>query len=367
MLSSPVINCKGVGPKTAEALRRLDIETIGDLIYHFPRSYLDRREVVPLASIEGSGQVVIKGKISAVRSFRAARGRHVTQCVIRDDTGSIKVAWFNRPYMGRTLQVDAEALLSGTVSDRRGRHILNPDIEMLTGGESDFLHTLGLIPLYRLTRGIGQKKMRRLIRAALDEFLAETPENLPTKIVQAEQLMSREKALWEIHFPKSEAGPDAARKRIAFEEFLALQIVMQSFATPEKGSGISHGAPPKLTEPFEESLPFEMTPAQRRAVGRIDDLMRRNDSMNALLQGDVGCGKTMVVLIAMLKAVENGHQAILMAPTEILVEQHFGGICGRLGPLLAENGVDIAMLTGGFQLQSGCGTDNLDKFFQLTP
>ncbi len=346
MLSSPVINCKGVGPRTVEALLRLDIETVEGLIYHFPRSHLDRREVCPIASIQGVGQVVIKGKISGVRSFRAAGRRHVTQCVVDDDTGSIKVVWFNRPYMGRTLQGDTEALLSGMVSDRRGLHILNPDIEMLTGGEGDFLHTLGLIPLYPLTRGIGQRKMRRLVRAALEGFLDDTPENLPPRIIKAERLMSRREALLEMHFPQSKAGPNAARERLAFEEFLALQIFMQSFATAEEGSGIAHDAAPKLTRAFEKSLPFDLTAAQRKAVGRIDELMRAHDSMNALLQGDVGCGKTMVALYAMLKAVENGRQAILMAPTEILAEQHAAGIRDRLGALPGENGIDVALLTG---------------------
>lgn len=345
-LASPIGACKGVGPRTAEALLPLGIETIEHLIYHFPRSYLDRRKVSPIASIEPPGQVVIRGEITGVRSFRPARRRHVTQCVVTDDTGSIKAVWFNQPYIGRSLPTGAEALFSGIVSDRRGLQLLNPDVEVLSSGETESLHTLGLIPLYPLTRGIGHKKMRRLIRAALDEFLGGVPENLPSEMIESERLMPRLEALREIHFPQTEAGATAARKRIAFEEFLSLQLCIQASTTVKGRAGTAHDAPPELTKPFERSLPFDLTGAQRRAIGRIADLMRSRKPMNALLQGDVGCGKTVVALYALLKALENGRQAILMAPTEILAEQHAAGIRDRLGGFLAKKKIAVALLTG---------------------
>jgi len=346
-LSSPVTDCKGVGPKTAEALLRLGIATIGHLLHHLPRGYLDRRDVRPIASIKTAGPAVVRGKITRMRSYRRSRRFHITQCVIRDDTGSLDVVWFNQPYMGRALPKGAEAVLSGTVSDRRGLQMVNPDVEPLSDGEPAFLHTLGLIPLYPLTRGLGQKKLRRLIHSALDEFVDRIPENLPRRLIEGEALLSRREALREIHFPTDDAKPDAARNRIAFEEFLALQLSIQASLAREEDAGIAHTAPSDLTVALQVALPFELTSAQRRAIDRIGLLMESPRPMNALLQGDVGCGKTMVAVFALLKALENGRQAIMMAPTEILAEQHASGISERVGTLSRTGQINVALLTGG--------------------
>ena len=345
-LSSPVTECKGVGPKTAVALQRLGIATLEHLIYHLPRSYLDRRKVFKIGSIEPPGQFVIQGEISGIRSFRRSGRRHITQCVVRDGTGSIKAVWFNQPYMGRSLPKGAEAIFSGNVVDRNGLQMTNPDVEVLSGKEKDILHTLALIPLYPLTRGVGQKKMRRLLWTALDAFLDSAPENLPREIIESERLMPRREALRTMHFPQSEADPDAARRRIAFEEFLALQLCIQASSPPDSETGIAQNAPRHVTDKFETQLPFDLTKAQQTAIAQISTLMESQTQMNALLQGDVGTGKTMVAVYAMLKAIENGKQAVLMAPTEILAEQHAAGISKHMRTLLEENAIQVALLTG---------------------
>ncbi len=345
--SPAVTECRGVGPKTAVVLERLGVTTVEQLLHHFPRSYFDRRKVCPIGSIRQAGPAVIRGETGAVSSFRKSRRLHITQCAVRDETGSIRAVWFNRPYLKQALPKGTRVILSGTVSDRRGLKIENPDVETLSGDEDDFLHTLAIVPVYPLTKGIGQKRLRRLIRDALEGFLERVPENLPLRLIRSERLLSRREALRSIHFPSSESEPVKARKRIAFEEFLGLQLRIQSSTASEPGTGTAHSAGRDLTELLDSRIPFRPTPSQSRAIGRIERLMESPRQMNALLQGDVGSGKTLVALHAILKALENGRQAVLMAPTEILAEQHLFGLHERVRALLDERGIESALLSGG--------------------
>jgi ATP-dependent DNA helicase RecG len=218
----------------------------------------------------------------------------------------------------------------------------NPDIEILSGGEPDFLHTLGLVPVYPLTEGLGQKQLRRLMRAVVEDFVGRVPENLPMRLMEDEKLVSRREALRSIHFPDTTGELEAARKRIAFEEFLALQVCVQSTTSVESGGGIAHDSAPTLTSLLDERIGFHPTRAQRRAIAEVFRRMESPHQMNVLLQGDVGAGKTLVGAYSMLKAVENGRQAVLMAPTEILAEQH----CSLLRELLHGTEVRIALLSG---------------------
>jgi len=321
--SLPITNCKGVGPKTALVLQRIDVNCVGDLLSHFPRTYLDRRSITPIASISSAGSaVVIRGEVTNVRSHRRSRRLHITQCTIKDKTGSIKAVWFNQPYLGRNLSRGTKLILSGSISDRRGLQMDNPDIEIKSENETGFLHTLGIVPVYPLTEGIGQKKMRRLIHSAISDFGIQAPENLSPSVVRKHGLVSRPEALRDIHFPRSMNAAEAARKRIAFEEFLALQLKIQSATSPDPRAGITHSSSHTLTNAMDKRLPFCLTLAQRRSINGIFERMCSSRQMNVLLQGDVGSGKTVVAVYSMLKAIESGRQAILMAPTEILAEQH---------------------------------------------
>lgn len=344
--SSPVTDCRGVGPKTAAALQRLGIDTVERLLYHFPRSYLDRRKISPIASVPPSGSAVIMGEISRMRSFRPPGRPHITECVVSDESGSMKAVWFNQPYLKRSMPRGTRVILSGEVSDRSGPQMNSPDFEILAGEKQDFVHTLGIVPVYPLTQGVGQKQLRRLLRASLDDFLGGVPENLPPKVIEGERLLSRREALGKIHFPSDDHDSGAARERFAFEEFLALQLGIQSAASVSVGAGIAHDSPPTLTGDLEGCFPFELTSAQRRAVDEIAARMQSPRQMNALLQGDVGSGKTIVALFSMLKAIENGRQAILMAPTEILAEQHVLGLNDRVRGLLDQEGIEVALVTG---------------------
>jgi len=218
----------------------------------------------------------------------------------------------------------------------------NPDVEVLSGETREFLHTMGLIPIYPLTEGLGQKKIRRLVHAALDDFLDRLEETLPDSLIQGRGLLSRGQALRGIHFPRTHDEIEKARERIAFEELLALQLCLRSATSSQAGTGIAHGAEPTLTRAFRSHLPFTLTDAQERAIAGIFRRMESSRQMNVLLQGDVGSGKTVVSACAMLKAVENGRQAVLMAPTEILAEQHLSS----LGELLRGVNVETVLLSG---------------------
>jgi len=257
-----------------------------------------------------------------VRALRARR-LHIIECTVHDDTGSIKAVWFNQPYLLKKLLRGSKAILSGTVGCRNKIQIENPDIEILKGGGRDFLHTLGIIPVYPLTEGIGQKTLRRLVRSALDDFLEDIPETLPHGLLQWQSLPPRKDAFRSIHFPHDEDELKQARKRIAFEEFAALQVNLLYKINQAASHGISFCARPLLTGLLKDRLPFSLTAAQADAVDKIFRRMESSRQMNVLLQGDVGSGKTAVAIYAMLKAVENSRQAALMAPTEILAEQHF--------------------------------------------
>ncbi len=341
-LSQSITLCRGVGPSTAALLAKLGITTIEDLLFHFPRTYLDRRRITHIACVKPSHMTVIQGEISRIRFFRPSRRLHITTCTVTDATASLEAVWFNRPYLRKTLLKGATAIFSGPVSSERGLQIMNPDIEPITAEKRKLLHTLSLVPVYPLTEGLGQKRVRRLMRDALADWLDALDETLPEPIMKKWRLPPRNEALRAMHFPENIGAANRARERIAFEEFLALQLVIQSATSSESEAGVAHVSTPSFTRDFESRLPFKLTDAQRRTVAAIFRNMEAPRRMNVLLQGDVGSGKTVVAAYSMLKALENRKQAVLMAPTEILAEQHFGSLRRLLDGL----NVKVALLYG---------------------
>lgn len=342
-LSLPVTSCRGVGPGIARLLSRLDIATVRDLLHHFPRAYLDRRTVVPIKSVEKSRSAVIVGEVVTVRAWRPRRRFHITQCRVRDGTGCITAVWFNQPYLRKSVSRGKRVILSGMVSLRNGLQLENPDIEIVDDRKDVSLHTMGIIPVYPLTEGLGHKTMRRLVRAALDDFLKLVPETLPDRMLQSHRLLSMRDAMLSLHFPENESKLEAARRTMIFEEFAALQLNLLRARARSAAEGIAFTASPKLTAALNERLPFPLTYSQHTAIDEIFLCMESPARMNVLLQGDVGSGKTIVAVQAMLKAVDNDRQAALMAPTEILAEQH----CTHIRSLLDGLGVRTCLLTAG--------------------
>jgi ATP-dependent DNA helicase RecG len=266
--------------------------------------------------------------------------------LLRDGSGYLTAVWFNQPYLEKVVKRGQRLILYGKVSRFRGGplQIQHPDFEIVEQEDDDTLHTGRLVPIYRLTEGLGQRQLRSLLWRVVEAYAGETPESLPPAISARRKLLPLPEALRTIHFPESEAALRAARRRLVFEDFLLLQLglaIRRQRVRRERGIAIK--PPGTLAARLRQSLPFRLTPAQERVWEEIRNDLARPLPMNRLLQGDVGSGKTVVAALALLTAVEAGYQASLMAPTEILAEQHFL----TLYELLRDLGVSVALLTSG--------------------
>lgn len=334
MLSSPVEEIKGIGPKTAEILKKAGIKTIRDFFYNLPRDYENFEAPTSIAAIR-PGKIVIKGKIDSLSTRRAKRRNlSITEGVVRDNTGAIKVVWFNQSYRVRQFSPDKEYYFKGTYELKNGRFQLTSPSAALV---SDVEVGGGISPVYVAHGGLKSNDFRRLINGARDKF-AGIPDLLPTV-----QSGVRKNSLFKAHFPSSEQDITNARQYLAYEELFELLLASRlNRRENEKLNAVQVAfAAPKIRE-FVNKLPFKLTNAQRRAAWDVYQDMEKKTPMNRLLQGDVGSGKTMVAAMAAYEAVLGGLQVALLAPTAILAEQHYEGI----GPLLGKFGVRTALLTG---------------------
>lgn len=327
-LDDPVQYVPGVGPQGAALLGKLQITTVAQLLRHFPRRWEDRTQFRHVAEAVPGEQVNLCGTVLAVNQTYPRPNLPITR-VLLDDTGSaLTLVWFNQPYLEKTFRQLAATRRSVAVFGcvRRSGWALeihNPEWEEL--GEGDRLSTNRIVPIYPLTEGLRQSRMRRILDAALEIYLRAVQETLPPDTILHYQLIGVQKALANIHFPESAALRDAARKRLIFEELFLLQTFLarrRRLRNQEERGLRFHYDAARLEADLQEIVPFSLTRAQRRAIAEIARDASSGQPMNRLLQGDVGSGKTLVALAAMFLAVENGYQAALMAPTEILAQQH---------------------------------------------
>ncbi|MEK7561945.1 MAG: ATP-dependent DNA helicase RecG [Patescibacteria group bacterium] len=318
-LSNPIAGLKGVGDELAKKLAIIGVKTIGDLIENYPRRYEDYSNVVPLNKIR-PGIVTLEAKIGQVTGRYVRRGMHITEALASDDSGSVRLVWFNQPYRGGAIKHGQSYYISGKYALRRGRFsITNPSVELV----SDFpVNTARIIPIYRETKGLKSFQIRKLVREAAD-IVKEMPEHLPDWLLNEQKLMDYKKAALEMHFPSSTGELVKAQKRLGFEEVFQLSLAAllnKQELTREKGLAIPFKE--NLAKDFVSKLPFKLTDAQREVVWRIYQDLEKTQPMNRLLEGDVGSGKTVVAAMAALMAMEQGYQTALMAPTEILARQH---------------------------------------------
>ncbi len=353
---------KGIGPKLAALLEKREIRTVEDLLYLLPLRYEDRRQLVPISSLCPGGNAVFSGAVSSVNETKTKGGRSVFEAVLRDDSGTITCKWFhaNALWMKRTWKVGRVGVFSGEVSQfGYQREVHHPDVEWLPeGGDinsllaSDPANFGRIVPVYPLTEGIHQKTMRRVMREVVDVFLSNIEGVVPAALWLAEFPPLRQ-ALGQVHLPPPEAdlaalnhGATPAHHALAFDEFffweLGLALKKQGVLKEE---GVAFKVTHRYTKELVRLLPFELTAAQRRVLAEIKADMMAPHPMHRLVQGDVGSGKTLVALMAALIAVENGYQVAIMAPTEILAEQHWHTIhrwCSQMG-------IEVTQITAGLK------------------
>jgi len=346
-LDRPIQYLKGVGPKRAESLTRMRIAKARDLLYHIPRRYDDASTITPIGEIRVGLDVNVVGSVRSKGVIPTRRGLRIFQVVLEDDTGMMTVSWPGQPWLERKIREGDVLLVSGPVRFFHGQQLQPREFTTISRGEDGEAHPDGTIFVsYPASDDVPQWVLRTVFEKNLDQLLewADDDEYLSPAAREWLGLLRLEEALSALHRPARLSDAEAGRKRLAFDELFFLQLVHAQARrrATEIEAGIMHERTNELIRPLHESLDFSLTGAQTAVLREIYTDMMANRRMNRLLQGDVGSGKTIVALFAMLLAVEGGRQAALMAPTEILAEQHARRIAETLAPL----GVEVCLLTG---------------------
>lgn len=334
---------KGVGPVKAAQLAALGVFTVNDLMEYYPRRYEDRSTLSLIAEAADGAVATLCGRITHIGEVKPRRGLTITRATLQDRSGNARIVWFNQPFIKKNLRTEMEIIVTGKIKHQFGQiEVTSPEFEPV--GDNDVLNTGRIVPVYTSNDFISQRFLRNLIRQVFSETADFQRETLPPEIISQQGLLSRGEALLSIHFPENSSRLALARRRLVFEELYTIQCGLTFLKTRNKqaGCGIKHAPDGKLVKAVEGNLPFTLTADQAAALAEIKADMEDSVAMQRLLQGDVGAGKTIVAAIAMVKAVENGYQCAMMAPTEILAEQH----CHSLNRLLAPQGIRICMLSG---------------------
>ena len=338
-LTDPITMLKGIGPTKAKQFANLNIFTLGDLICHFPRGYEDRTRLVPIEKLEPDVPACFKAMVmNTPRTAHIRKGLDLTKVQVADTTGRLNLTFFNNKYVSEQLHYGKEYIFYGAVSgDFIGYSMTNPVFEAL---DSQPVTTRRILPIYPLTAGLSNAAMLKAVRQAL--AICDTPpEIIPAEVRRSYGILGADRAYSAIHEPASMAEAEMAKKRLIFEEFFVFSAglsLMRASRAEKKTEAYQN----LNLKPFLSSLPFALTGAQQRAIDEIVDDFGSGAPMNRLVQGDVGSGKTMIAAAAAYLTVNNGRQAALMAPTEILAEQHYQS----LGRLFAPLGIRTALLTG---------------------
>lgn len=343
-LSDEIQYVKGVGPNAAKTLHKLGIETVEDILTYLPFRYEDRRQFRPISSAKPGEWLTLKGRIIDLNEDRRKGHFSIIRAALSDGKGAVRLIWFNQKWIKPTLQKhQGEVIVYGQVKDATfGLEITSPEYELVSESDSpeDFAR---ITPIYRLKDGVPQKLVRRAAAGATKLLDEDVPDPLPERVRKAYGLMGLGVAYRKVHFPEADEDCVEARRRLVFDEFLAMQVnLAMKHAEVGLEAGISFDIPDGVIGEMRSALPFEFTGAQKRVITDILRDMKRPHPMNRLLQGDVGSGKTAVAATAILAAVRCGYQAALMAPTEILAEQH----AANLGALFAPLGLDVELLVG---------------------
>ena len=324
---------KGIGPQKARALCKLGYETIDDLFYLFPRRYEDRTKLKKIKELTEGETATVKGKIVAAHA-RYFRGRGHFQIVLKDGTGVVGCTWFNQPYLKQVIKKDSEVFIYGKLG-RFGRlQFQNPEYEIADAEDQSPYHSCRITPIYPLVSGLYQRGLRRSLWNLINDHLNRIEEYLPLQVLQDERLTDIKQAFKEIHFPTSHDCFKKAKNRLIFDEFFLFEIrlLKRLYEFKKTKSEFLFDSIEDVTQNFCQTLPFELTASQKKAIQEIKKDLRSRVPMTRLLQGDVGSGKTVVATSFFEASAECGFQAVFLAPTETLAEQHYRTILKHLSP-----------------------------------
>lgn len=344
-LTSLVTEIKNIGGERAKLLASLNIHTVGDLVEYFPRDYDDRTDVLTVAELKAGDSATFRAKVAANTEVMRAKRLVIAKTLLSDGTGNIEAVWYNQPYMKNNLKQGQLYLFTGKITEKFNRlqvespefEPLKPNGEPISGGR--------IVPIYTTTKKLSQKILRQLIKSVLEDVTPQLAEFIPEKIRRQYRLCERSFAINNIHFPQNDESFFMARRRLVFEELFLLQTKLLQL----KGSIREKTACFKMKDadysPMLNRLSFDLTGAQRRTIEEIIKDFKGGLCMNRLIQGDVGCGKTAVAMIAAYLTVKNGAQTALMAPTDVLALQHYKGFSEIFEPM----GIKCALLTSSLK------------------
>ncbi len=322
-LKAPLHVLQGVGSRLSQTLGTLGLHTLEDLLYFFPRRYDDYSQLKPINRLAYGEETTVLGTIQSINTRPVRGGKmQLTEAVISDGTGALRVNWFNQPWLGNRFSKGTQVVLAGKVDQYLGRPTMaNPEMELI---EHEHLHTNRIVPVYPLTARLNQKSLRRLMYQTVTYWAPRVPDYLPETVRTAVKLVSLSSALMNVHFPESQDMLDVARWRLAFDEIFLLQLgVLRQKRSWQMATAQTYAAPEDWLDEQIARLPFPLTGAQRRVIDEIRADLASGRPMDRLIQGDVGSGKTVVAALTAAIVARQGAQAAVMAPTSILAEQHY--------------------------------------------
>ena len=348
-LSTPVKELPRIGIQYQKKLKKLGIETIRDLLFHFPHRYEDFSTLTKISDAKEGDTIYIQGKVLEIKNTITWKRRMaITEAIVKDNSGSIKVLWFNQPYLADTLKQGSLVCLAGKVAVGKksysGIYLSSPIYEKISSFEKkNLIHTGGLIPVYPETEGLSSRWLRYILRPILNQFKNSLKDPLPKLLREKNDLLVLNEAIWQIHFPETKKLAKQARARFSFQELFLIQLnVLREKMRLKKEGALDVPINIEITKRLVDSLPFKLTDAQRKSSWQILKDIEKPRPMNRLLEGDVGSGKTIVAIIASLNVAQAGFQTAFMAPTEILAKQHFD----TLKETLKDFKLKIGLLTG---------------------
>ncbi|MEO0138159.1 MAG: ATP-dependent DNA helicase RecG [candidate division WOR-3 bacterium] len=346
-LDSPIQYIKGIGPKRASYFKKINIENVKDLLFLVPRRYLDYSNVLKIKDLKINDEGTVIGQVHLIEIKKAQHRGEIVNLLLRDETGSVVVRWFNRPDLKSKFKIGDWLMVSGKVTFFYHKQFINPVYEIIGGEDNPPERTSGtIIPIYPLTEGLSIWDIRRAMNIALELCLEQVVETIPEYILHRNSLPGLKKALKDLHFPQNMEDAINARRRLVYDEFFFFELALARRRLKIKNQeGVPLERRGSLTDLFLNSLSFKLTNGQQKVIEEITHDLSQPKPMNRLLQGDVGSGKTVVALYALLIAVENDYQGAMMAPTEILAEQHYI----NHAPILEKLGVKSILLTSSIK------------------